>query len=109
MSNAQHIHVPAQLDPRRWWALVPLCGAFFLVILDANIVIVAPPSIEADLGFSEQGLRWAISGIALAFAGLLLLGGRAAPKPLRLANNRAPSTGANGAPRARPVCGAARG
>src|ERR687896_877188 len=65
-------------DPRRWYALALLCGAFFMVILDANIVIVALPSIEADLGFSEQGLQWVISAYALTFAGLLLLGGRAA-------------------------------
>jgi EmrB/QacA subfamily drug resistance transporter len=65
-------------DPRRWWALALLCGAFFMVILDANIVIVALPSIEAELGFSEQGLQWVISAYALTFAGLLLLGGRAA-------------------------------
>ena len=65
-------------NPRRWWALALLCGAFFMVILDANIVIVALPSIEADLGFSEQGLQWVVSAYALTFAGLLLLGGRAA-------------------------------
>jgi EmrB/QacA subfamily drug resistance transporter len=78
MPNAPHIHPPAQPDPRRWWALALLCGAFFMVILDANIVIVALPSIETDLGFSEQGLQWVISAYALTFAGLLLLGGRAA-------------------------------
>jgi EmrB/QacA subfamily drug resistance transporter len=66
------------LDPRRWWALALLCGAFFMVILDAAIVIVALPSIKADLGFSEQGLQWVLSAYALTFAGLLLLGGRAA-------------------------------
>ena len=37
--------VPA-LDPRRWRALALLCGAFFMVILDSAIVIVALPSIE---------------------------------------------------------------
>src|ERR687896_241473 len=61
-------------DPRRWYALALLCGAFFMVILDANIVIVALPSIDGDLGFSEQGLQWVISAYALTFAGLLLLG-----------------------------------
>jgi EmrB/QacA subfamily drug resistance transporter len=65
-------------NPRRWWALALLCGAFFMVILDANIVIVALPSIEHALSFSEQGLQWVISAYALTFAGLLLLGGRAA-------------------------------
>jgi EmrB/QacA subfamily drug resistance transporter len=66
------------LDPRRWWALALLCGAFFMVILDAAIVIVALPSIGADLRFSQQGLQWVLSAYALTFGGLLLLGGRAA-------------------------------
>jgi EmrB/QacA subfamily drug resistance transporter len=66
------------LDPRRWWALALLCGAFFMVVLDATIVLVALPAIQADLGFSEQGLQWVLSAYALTFGGLLLLGGRAA-------------------------------
>jgi len=66
------------VDPRRWWALGLLCGAFFMVILDAAIVIVALPSIDSALGFSVQGLQWVISAYALTFGGLLLLGGRAA-------------------------------
>jgi EmrB/QacA subfamily drug resistance transporter len=65
-------------DPRRWWALALLCGAFFMVILDAAIVNVALPSIQEDLSFSAQGLQWVVSAYALTFAGLLLLGGRAA-------------------------------
>jgi EmrB/QacA subfamily drug resistance transporter len=74
MSNPQH----TTADPRRWWALALLCGAFFMVILDANIVAVALPSIDADLGFSEQSLQWVLSAYLLSFGGLLLLGGRAA-------------------------------
>jgi EmrB/QacA subfamily drug resistance transporter len=69
---------PAVLDPRRWWALALLCGAFFMVLLDGTITIVALPSIGADLRFSEQGLPWVLSAYALTFGGLLLLGGRAA-------------------------------
>jgi len=69
---------PALLDPRRWWALALLCGAFFMVILDGTITIVALPSIGADLSFSEQRLQWVLSAYALTFGGLLLLGGRAA-------------------------------
>src|ERR671911_507619 len=65
-------------DPHRWWALALLCGAFFMVVLDATIVLVALPSIQADLGFSEEGLQWVLSAYALTFGGLLLLGGRAA-------------------------------
>jgi EmrB/QacA subfamily drug resistance transporter len=65
-------------DPRRWWALALLCGAFYMVILDAAIVTVALPSIESELHFTAQGLQWVVSAYALTFAGLLLLGGRAA-------------------------------
>src|SRR5215510_9699508 len=65
-------------DPKRWWALALLCGAFFMVLLDGTIVLVALPSIGADLGFSEQSLQWVLSAYALTFGGLLLLGGRPA-------------------------------
>ena len=65
-------------DPRRWKALALLCGAFFMVVLDATIVLVALPSIQKDIGFSERGLQWVLSAYALTFGGLLLLGGRAA-------------------------------
>jgi MFS family permease len=68
----------AVLDPRRWWALALLCGAFFMVLLDGAITIVALPSIGAGLRFSEQGLQWVLSACALTFGGLLLLGRRAA-------------------------------
>ncbi len=78
MSTSQHPDPPAHPDPRRWYALALLCGAFFMVILDANIVVVALPSIEEALSFSDQGLQWVVSAYALTFAGLLLLGGRAA-------------------------------
>jgi EmrB/QacA subfamily drug resistance transporter len=78
MPNPQHTHAPAQLDPRRWKALALLCVAFFMVILDSAIVIVALPSIDADLALSAGGLQWVMSAYLLSFGGLLLLGGRAA-------------------------------
>src|SRR3954449_1650718 len=65
-------------DPRRWKALALLCAAFFMVILDSAIVLVALPSIDQDLGFSESSLQWVLSAYLLSFGGLLLLGGRAA-------------------------------
>jgi len=60
--------------------LLVLCGAQFLVVLDATIVNVALPSIQRALHFTEQNLQWVASGYALTFAGFLLLGGRAADR-----------------------------
>ncbi len=60
--------------------LLLLCGAQFLVVLDATIVNVALPSIQRALHFTEQNLQWVASGYALTFAGFLLLGGRAADR-----------------------------
>src|SRR5918992_297769 len=77
MSHPEHTHPPAQLDPRRWKALALLCTAFFMVILDSAIVLVALPSIDADLAFSAGDLQWVLSAYLLTFGGLLLLGGRA--------------------------------
>src|SRR5436190_1867502 len=65
-------------DPLRWKALALLCTAFFMVILDSAIVVVALPSIDADLHFSPGDLQWVLSAYLLSFGGLLLLGGRAA-------------------------------
>jgi EmrB/QacA subfamily drug resistance transporter len=50
----------------------------FMVVLDIAIVNVALPSIQEDLGFSQENLQWVISAYALVFGGFLLLGGRAA-------------------------------
>jgi EmrB/QacA subfamily drug resistance transporter len=77
MSTSYNTH-PAQADPRRWKALALLCTAFFMVILDSAIVVVALPSIDADLAFSAGNLQWVLSAYLLSFGGLLLLGGRAA-------------------------------
>jgi EmrB/QacA subfamily drug resistance transporter len=65
-------------DPRRWKALALLCTAFFMVILDSAIVVVALPSIDQELAFSAGSLQWVLSAYLLSFGGLLLLGGRAA-------------------------------
>jgi EmrB/QacA subfamily drug resistance transporter len=63
---------------RRWSALGLLCVAQFVVVLDATIVAIALPEIQADLGFSRAGLQWVISAYTLVFGGFLLLAGRAA-------------------------------
>ena len=61
---------------RKWLALALLCAVQFMVILDIAIVNVALPSIQVDLGFSQENLQWVISAYALIFGGFLLLGGR---------------------------------
>ena len=63
---------------RKWFALALLLGVQFMVVLDIAIVNVALPSIQTDLGFSQENLQWVISAYALLFGGFLLLGGRAA-------------------------------
>src|SRR6476659_4566550 len=63
---------------RRWTALILLCMAQFVVVLDASIVNVALPSIGKGLHFSEQDLPWIVNAYVIAFGGFLLLRGRAA-------------------------------
>lgn len=63
---------------RRWTALILLCVAQFVVVLDASIVNVALPSIGKGLHFSEQNLPWIVNAYVITFGGFLLLGGRAA-------------------------------
>src|SRR4051812_19269331 len=63
---------------RKWWALALLSVVQFMVVLDIAIVNVALPSIQDDLGFSQENLQWVVSAYALVFGGFLLLGGRAA-------------------------------
>ena len=57
-------------------ALAVIATAQLMVVLDATIVNVALPHIQAALGFSGTGLEWVVNAYALAFGGLLLLGGR---------------------------------
>jgi EmrB/QacA subfamily drug resistance transporter len=63
---------------RKWLALALLATVQFMVVLDIAIVNVALPSIQVDLGFSQESLQWVISAYALFFGGFLLLGGRTA-------------------------------
>jgi EmrB/QacA subfamily drug resistance transporter len=67
-----------QAGKHKWLALNLLCMVQFMVILDIAIVNVALPSIQIDLGFSQENLQWVISAYALVFGGFLLLGGRLA-------------------------------
>jgi EmrB/QacA subfamily drug resistance transporter len=58
------------------WALVLISVAQLMVVLDATIANIALPYIQRDLGISQANLSWVVTGYALAFGGLLLLGGR---------------------------------
>src|SRR3954447_9128681 len=61
---------------RRWRALGLIAAAQFMVIMDTSIIGVALPEMQADLGFTPQGLSWVFNAYVVAFGGLLLLGGR---------------------------------
>jgi len=69
-----------QTDQRHtnpWLVLSLVCLAQFMVVLDATIVNVALPSIQADLNMAESDLQWVVNAYTLTFGGFLLLGGRA--------------------------------
>src|SRR5689334_25428082 len=71
---------PTGRSPRTTWILVVCCVAQFMVILDLSIVNVALPSIQSSLNFSSAGLQWVVDAYAIALAGFLMLGGRAADR-----------------------------
>ncbi|MER2048276.1 MAG: MFS transporter [Solibacillus sp.] len=75
MINSQTLQ---QADPNRWKALIVLCFANFLVMMDSAIVQIALPSIKETLGYSQEGLQWVMSAFLLFFGGFLLLGGKLA-------------------------------
>ena len=60
----------------RWWVLAVLGVAQLMVVLDATVVNIALPEAQLDLGFSNADRQWVVTGYALAFGSLLLLGGR---------------------------------
>jgi EmrB/QacA subfamily drug resistance transporter len=72
------VHASPTPAPRPWAALLVLCAAQFMVILDITVVNVALPSIGADLGFARGDLQWVVTAYVLCTGGLLLLGGRLA-------------------------------
>ena len=62
--------------PASGWALVLISVAQLMVVLDGTIVNIALPFIQQDLDIASANLRWIVTGYALAFGSLLLLGGR---------------------------------
>jgi EmrB/QacA subfamily drug resistance transporter len=70
------IHDESAPTRRRWLILAVIAIAQLMVVLDVTIVNVALPSIQRDLAFSTVDRQWVVTAYALAFGGLLLVGGR---------------------------------
>ncbi len=67
----------APADPdRRWLVLLVVAVAQLMVVLDATVVNIALPSAQHALGFGNNDRQWVVTGYALAFGSLLLVGGR---------------------------------
>jgi EmrB/QacA subfamily drug resistance transporter len=60
---------------RKWWTLIVVCVATFMLLLDITIVNVALPKIAADLKASFSDIQWVIDAYALTLASLLLTAG----------------------------------
>jgi EmrB/QacA subfamily drug resistance transporter len=68
--------VSAEPARRRWLVLAVIGVAQLMVVLDATIVNIALPSAQRELGFGTTDRQWVITAYALAFGGLLIIGGR---------------------------------
>jgi EmrB/QacA subfamily drug resistance transporter len=60
---------------RKWWTLLAVCVATFMLLLDITIVNIALPSIQSDLNASLSSLQWVVDAYALTLASFLLLFG----------------------------------
>src|ERR1700678_2940098 len=69
-----------QVMEKRWWTLVVVCAATFMLLLDVTIVIVALPTIQSGLHASFSDLQWVIDAYALTLAAVLLTAGSLADR-----------------------------
>ena len=67
---------PGDADPRRWVGLFVVLTAGFMQLVDISIVNVAIPSIQRDLDATYAQIQWVLAGYQLAFAVMLITGGR---------------------------------
>jgi len=65
-------------DTRKWFTLAAVSFGLFMIMLDNTVVNVALPSIQRDLGADLSELQWIVTGYALTFAALMLIGGKLA-------------------------------
>jgi len=70
------VEPPTGTTRAHWWILVVIAGAQLMVVLDSTIMIIALPSAQRSLGFSDADRQWVVTAYTLGFGGLLLLGGR---------------------------------
>ena len=65
-------------ERRKWWTLAAVSFGLFMIMLDNTVVNVALPAIQEDLGTGLSELQWIVTGYALSFAALMLIGGKLA-------------------------------
>jgi EmrB/QacA subfamily drug resistance transporter len=65
-------------ERRKWWTLAAVAFGLFMIMLDNTVVNVALPSIQSDLNTGLEELQWIVTGYALTFAALMLIGGKLA-------------------------------
>src|SRR6478672_2683057 len=65
-------------ENKKWWTLGAVSFGLFMIMLDNTVVNVALPSIQRDLHMQLSELEWIVSGYALTFAALMLIGGKLA-------------------------------
>jgi EmrB/QacA subfamily drug resistance transporter len=65
-------------ERRKWWTLAAVAFGLFMIMLDNTVVNVALPAIQDDLGADLSELQWIVTGYALSFAALMLIGGKLA-------------------------------
>ena len=65
-------------ERRKWWTLAAVAFGLFMIMLDNTVVNVALPAIQEDLAADLSQLQWIVTGYALSFAALMLIGGKLA-------------------------------
>jgi EmrB/QacA subfamily drug resistance transporter len=63
---------------RKWWTLVAVCIAIFMLLIDITVVNVALPSLQSSLGATFSELQWVVDAYALTLATCVLTAGSAA-------------------------------
>jgi EmrB/QacA subfamily drug resistance transporter len=79
-STARAADAEQQAPAHGWWPLLVIASAHLMAILDTTIMFVALPSAQHAVGLSVAARQWIVTAYTLAFAALLLVGGRLADR-----------------------------